>query len=153
MYKLADSSSKLVMMSFWLPQIWLKSVTCVPSGLVNFTIKSLIYVCVMFKFVTFTSVTVPAGAIVSVEVIVGVPVAEIAIGTLVLAKVVHVMLAVVKLNVEDHAPAPQPFEARTRQKCCVFDARAVVAVKVGTARPVCVITMPVKAAFVETCKS
>lgn len=52
-----------------------------PNGLMRFMIKSLTQVCVPVKFTTFTSRKVPESVILSVEVIVGVPVAGIVFGT------------------------------------------------------------------------
>ena len=87
--------------------------TLVPSGLVNVTVKSLIYVCVPTRFRTFTSVIVPPVGIVIVEVTVGVPDAEIATGTTVEAVVEHVFVP--KLKVEDQGEFPQPDTTRTLQ--------------------------------------
>ena len=57
---------------------------------------------------------------------------------------------VVKLNVLENAPLPQPFTALTRQKCWVFEARPTVDVHVGFVRPVADATIFVNAASVAT---
>ena len=68
-------------------------------------VKSLIHVCVPVSCVTLTSVIEPGVGTVTVDVMVGVPLAEIVTGTFVLLKVEQ--FAVVKLNVDETGPVPQ----------------------------------------------
>ena len=76
-----------------------KSTTAVPPGLVKVNVKSLTHECCPTKLTTLTSVMVPFNVTVLPETMVGVPEAEIEIGTFVLAKIPQ--LDVVKENVAE----------------------------------------------------
>ncbi len=96
--KATPESSNVATISFILALVHSLENNCttVPEGLVNVAVKSFIQVCVIF-IVIFTSAIEPPDGIVNDEVIVGVPDAEIVIGTLVEDVLAHEIVPVVNL--------------------------------------------------------